>query len=81
MTFTSTDQAFLVFNCEVCGIEGVSAMDKHERLRICAASNIDPTRTHLNRTLHGNPDGPATASTPVVSCLPPGRPSGPSCAS
>ena len=75
MPTTSTDQAFLVFNCEACGIEGVSAMDKHERLRICAASNIDPTRTHLNRTLHGNPDGPATALDDLYTSgvLPPAR--------
>ena len=61
MPTTSIDQPFLVFNCEPCGQEGVSAMDKHERLRVASASNIDPARRHLNRTLHGNPDGPAAA--------------------
>ncbi|SHF73076.1 Plasmid recombination enzyme [Loktanella atrilutea] len=61
MPTTSTDQPFLVFNCEACGQEGVSAMDKHERLRISSASNIDPARRHLNPTLHGNPGGPAAA--------------------
>ena len=34
----------LVFNCEWADTDMVTAMDKHERLRISSASNIDPDR-------------------------------------
>lgn len=52
----------LVFNIRPASASSVRAMDRHERDRSPdGASAIDPARSPLNVTLHGNAEGPLAA--------------------
>lgn len=50
--------ALLVYNIEPASPSMISSLDRHCLARIPdGASNIDPNRSHLNRTLEGDPSG------------------------
>ncbi|QFU07246.1 Plasmid recombination enzyme [Rhodobacteraceae bacterium THAF1] len=54
----------LVLSIEPSSASDVRALDAHERIRTHdGTSAIDPSRSHLNRVLHGNAEGPQAALT------------------
>jgi len=54
--------ADLVFNIRPASASRISAMDRHENDRTKDGSSaIEPGRSHLNKTLHGNSNGPLAA--------------------